>query len=177
MGRGRCQKYRKFKVQDKTQGVGTTYHKWVNLNIETLAAANVSIFGFTLVAAANISKYGNISSCYHSQPWELHRGDSLLSSKLSFYVIIRHPMKVNNHLLIFLQERQWTWCIFLAHLTQFNMTRVWQLKQHSILRVFKILASSILLSCAYNSNLENISKILVSNICSISVQCTQGWAV
>ena len=104
-------------------------------------------------------------------------GDSLLSSKLSFYVIVRHPMKVNNRLLIFLQERQWTWCIFLAHLTQFDTTRVWQLKQHSILRVFKILASSILLSCAYNSNLENISKILVSNIRPISVQCTQGWAV
>ena len=71
VGRGRCQKYRKFKVQDKIRGVGTIYHKRVNLNIETLAAANVSIFGITLVAAANVSKYGNISSCYHPQPWEL----------------------------------------------------------------------------------------------------------
>ena len=59
VGRGRCQKYRKFKVQDKTWGVRTIYHKQVNPNIETLAAANVS-------------KYGNISSCYHPQPWELH---------------------------------------------------------------------------------------------------------
>ena len=71
MGRGRFQKYREFKVQDKTRGVGTIYHKRVNPNMETLAAANVSIFGFTLVAAANVSKYGNISSCYHPQPWEL----------------------------------------------------------------------------------------------------------
>ena len=68
--RGRCQKYRKFKVQDETRGVGTIYHKRVIPNIETLAAANVSIFGITLVAAANVSKYGNISSCYHPQPWE-----------------------------------------------------------------------------------------------------------
>ena len=61
----------KFQVQDKTQGVWTIYHKQINPNIETLAAANVSIFGITLVAAANVSKYGNISSCYHPQPWEL----------------------------------------------------------------------------------------------------------
>ena len=61
VGRGRCQKYRKFKVQDKTRGVGTIYHKQVNPNIETLAAANVSIFRITLVAAANVSKDGNIT--------------------------------------------------------------------------------------------------------------------
>ena len=41
--RGRCQKYRKFKVQDKTRGVGTIYHKRVNPNIETLAAATVRV--------------------------------------------------------------------------------------------------------------------------------------
>ena len=86
-------KNRKFQVQDKTQGVGTIYHKRVNPNIETLAAANVSIFGITLVAAANVSifgitlvaaanvsKYGNISSCYHPQPWELCPLNSHLKS-------------------------------------------------------------------------------------------------
>ena len=56
--------------------MGTIYHKQVNPNIETLAAANVSIFGITLVAAANVSKYGNISSCYHPQPWELRQEKS-----------------------------------------------------------------------------------------------------
>jgi len=34
-------------------------------NTVTLAA--VSIFGIILVAAANVSKYGNISSCYYPQ--------------------------------------------------------------------------------------------------------------
>ena len=59
------------KYKTRHGGVGTIYLKQVIPKMETLAAANVSIFRITLVAAANVSKYGNISSCYHPQRWEL----------------------------------------------------------------------------------------------------------
>ena len=90
VGRGRYQKYRKFKVHDKTRGVGAIYHKRVNPNIETLAAANVSIFGITLVAAANVSKYGNISSCYHPQPWELRHLVEWSAGSVNVVITVLH---------------------------------------------------------------------------------------
>ena len=66
-GRGRCQKHRKFNVQDKDRGAGTIYR----IKAELIAAAIVTIFGFILIAAAIVTAFGNNSSCYYPQPWEL----------------------------------------------------------------------------------------------------------
>ena len=39
----------------------------------------VSIFRITQIAAANVSVFGNISSCYYPQVWELQQCDLLVS--------------------------------------------------------------------------------------------------
>ena len=36
-----------------------------------IAAAIVTIFGIILIAAATVTVFGNNSSCYDPQPWEL----------------------------------------------------------------------------------------------------------
>ena len=55
-------KYQKFKVQDKTGGMGTIYHRWQQLSIlntAIIAAAMISIFGIVLIAAAMTHKHEN----------------------------------------------------------------------------------------------------------------------
>ena len=54
-------------VQDKDRGTGTIYQ----IKAELIAVAIVTIFRVILKAAATVTVFGNNSSCYGPQPWEL----------------------------------------------------------------------------------------------------------
>ena len=56
-------------IQKKDGGVGTIHQN----KAELIAAANVTIFRIILIAAATVTAFGNNSSCYGPQPWELRR--------------------------------------------------------------------------------------------------------
>ena len=62
---GECQKCWKFK---RKRGMGTNYQNKAKL----IPSAIVAIFRIILIAAATVTVFGNNSSCYGPQPWELH---------------------------------------------------------------------------------------------------------
>ena len=65
MWKGKMSKMSKY----KDRGMKTIYQ----IKAELIAVAIVTIFGIILIADATVTVFGNNSSCYGPQPWELRR--------------------------------------------------------------------------------------------------------